>query len=119
MRTHGTRIARRIARLTMRNPEQSWQQSGLDLCLFLGMNFAILWLNGSVIERGIAASEGIKLSNQQVLFAQRMDPGAQELLRSPGTWPMRPCKVAVPYLRSWSRFMARVDFTMTYCTPRR
>ncbi|MFT6943569.1 MAG: putative component of type VI protein secretion system [Yoonia sp.] len=79
MRTHGTKIARRIARLTMRNPEQLWQQYGLALCLSIGLAFAILWLNGSVIERGIAASEGIKSSDQQVLFAQRILNSAEQL----------------------------------------
>ena len=79
MRTHGTKIARKIARLTMRNPEQLWQQYGLALCLFLGLTFAILWLNGSVIERGIAASEGIKSSNQQVMFAQSILNSAEQL----------------------------------------
>lgn len=72
MRTHGTKIARRIARLTMRNPEQLWQQYGLALSLFLGLTVAIYWLNGSMIERGIAASEGIKASSQQVLLAQKI-----------------------------------------------
>jgi diguanylate cyclase (GGDEF)-like protein len=79
MRTHGTKIARKIARLTMRNPEQLWQQYGLARCLFLGLTFALLWLNGSVIERGIAASEGIKSSNQQVIFAQSILNSAEQL----------------------------------------
>lgn len=78
MRTHGTKIVRRIARLTMHNPDQLWQQYALVFSLFLGLTLATYWLNGSVIERGIAASAGITASNQQVLLAQKILELAEE-----------------------------------------
>jgi diguanylate cyclase (GGDEF)-like protein len=50
----------------------------LVLSLFLGLTLATYWLNGSVIERSIAASAGITASNQQVLLAQTILELAEE-----------------------------------------
>lgn len=70
MQPFRTRFARALARLTMRNPERLWLHYGFALSLVFALILTAYWLNGTVIDRGAAAAESVRSSNEQALLAQ-------------------------------------------------
>lgn len=70
MQTIKRQAARALARLALRKPERLWQHYCFALFLILCLVIATHLLNRTIIESGLAAAEGIKKSNEQVLIAQ-------------------------------------------------
>lgn len=69
MRAWLQQFVQALARVTMRSPERLWVHYCFALVLFFGLILGAYLLNGAAVSRSVAASQGIKLSNQQSLLA--------------------------------------------------
>lgn len=110
-----TNVARASSRLAMRNPERLWLHYSFAIALFFGLILATYWVNGTMIERGVLASEGVEKSNEQVLLAQeivglatmRQDVPSEQLTEVIGQFEAINWSLAVHHSRSealWAHF---------------